>query len=46
MVDGYTSILDLPKLIAAMYRAGFHEWEIELYMGGNFRRVLETCLPV
>lgn len=46
MVDGYTSILDLPKLIAAMHRAGFHEWEIELYMGGNFRRVLETCLPV
>jgi microsomal dipeptidase-like Zn-dependent dipeptidase len=46
MVDGYTSILDLPKLIAAMYRAGFEKWEIELYMGGNFRRVLETCLPV
>lgn len=45
MVDGYTSILDLPKLIKAMYRAGFKEWEIELYMGGNFRRVLETCLP-
>lgn len=46
MVDGYTSILDIPKLIAAMYGAGFHEWEIELYMGGNFRRVLEACLPV
>lgn len=46
MVDGYTSILDLPKLIAAMYRAGFEKWEIELYMGGNFRRVLEACLPV
>lgn len=45
MVDGYASILDLPKLIAAMYRAGFKEWEIELYMGGNFRRILETCLP-
>lgn len=46
MVEGYTSILDLPRLIAAMYRAGFEKWEIELYMGGNFRRVLETCLPV
>lgn len=45
MVDGYASILDLPKLIKAMYRAGFKEREIELYMGGNFRRVLETCLP-
>jgi microsomal dipeptidase-like Zn-dependent dipeptidase len=45
MVDGYESILDLPKLVAAMYRAGFKEREIELYMGGNFRRVLETCLP-
>jgi microsomal dipeptidase-like Zn-dependent dipeptidase len=45
MVNGYSSILDLPRLIAAMYMAGFQEWEIKLYMGGNFRRVLEACLP-
>jgi microsomal dipeptidase-like Zn-dependent dipeptidase len=45
MVEGYESILDLPKLIKAMDKVGFEEWEIELYMGGNFRRVLKACLP-
>jgi microsomal dipeptidase-like Zn-dependent dipeptidase len=44
MVDGYLSILNLPELIVAMHDAGFKTWEIEQYMGKNFRRVLRQCL--
>jgi microsomal dipeptidase-like Zn-dependent dipeptidase len=43
-VDGYESILDLPKLIDAMYEVGFKRREIEEYMGKNLFRVLKQCI--
>ena len=44
MVDGYESILDLPKLIADMHAVGFKRKEIDDYMGNNFLRVLKHYL--
>ena len=43
-VEGYTSILDLPKLMDAMDEAGFKRNEIDDYMGLNFFRVLKKSL--
>jgi microsomal dipeptidase-like Zn-dependent dipeptidase len=44
MVDGYESILDLPKLVEAMDEVGFKRKEIAAYMGGNVYRVLKKCI--
>lgn len=43
-VKGYSSILDLPKLEAAMRNAGSKNHEIHAYMGGNMWRMLRRCL--
>ncbi|HLC25145.1 MAG TPA: membrane dipeptidase [bacterium] len=43
-VEGYDNILDLPKLIDAMSRAGFPRGEIDNYMGKNFFRVIKRIL--
>jgi microsomal dipeptidase-like Zn-dependent dipeptidase len=44
MVDGYESILDLPKLVKAMDEVGFKRSEITAYMGGNLFRVIKKCI--
>jgi len=44
MVDSYESILDLPKLVAAMDEVGFKRREITAYMGGNLFRVIKKCI--
>jgi len=44
IVDGYNSILDLPKLVKAMHEVGFKRREIEAYMGGNFLRVIKQSI--
>lgn len=42
LIDGYDSILDLPKLVDAMYGEGFKRQEIEAYFGGNLSRVIKA----
>jgi len=44
LIEGYKSILDLPKLVQAMYEVGFKRREIAAYMGGNLLRVIKRCL--
>ena len=44
LVVGYESILDLPRLAAAMRDAGFAPWEVAAYMGKNFYRILRRCI--
>jgi len=44
LVDGYKSILDLPKLVEAMDEVGFKRSEIAAYMGGNLFRVIKKCI--
>jgi len=44
MVEGYASILGLPKLVDAMDEAGFKRNEIEAYMGGNLFRLIKQCI--
>jgi microsomal dipeptidase-like Zn-dependent dipeptidase len=44
MVEGYKSILDLPKLVDAMGEVGFKRSEIAAYMGGNLFRVIKQCI--
>jgi len=43
-IDGYGSILDLPKLAEAMEKVGFKRRDIEAYMGGNLLRVIKKCI--
>jgi len=43
-VNGYRDVRDLPKLMKAMEEIGFPADEIAAYMGGNFLRVLRTCI--
>jgi microsomal dipeptidase-like Zn-dependent dipeptidase len=43
LIEGYRSILDLPKLGRAMDAVGFREREIAAYMGGNLFRVIRQC---
>jgi microsomal dipeptidase-like Zn-dependent dipeptidase len=43
-VDGYASILDLPKLADAMCQAGFGRFEVESYMGRSMAGVIRRCL--
>ena len=44
LIEGYDSILDLPKLVEAMDEVGFKRSEIEAYMGGNLFRVTKQCV--
>jgi membrane dipeptidase len=44
LITGYADIRDLPKLAAAMARAGLSRQDTAAYMGGNFYRVLKRCL--
>ena len=44
LVEGFTSILDLPKLADAMRDVGFTRQEIAAYMGRNFLRMLAICV--
>ncbi len=44
LIDGYTSILDLPKLVEAMDQVGFKRSEIAAYMGGNIARIIRKCI--
>jgi membrane dipeptidase len=43
-VDGYESILDLPKLVEEMEEVGFKRSEIAAYMGGNLFQVIKQCI--
>ncbi len=43
-IHGWNSIASLPTLIDAMREAGLSQSDIAAYVGGNFLRVLGTCL--
>jgi microsomal dipeptidase-like Zn-dependent dipeptidase len=43
-IEGYRNVRDLVKLKAAMQEIGFSQEEIGAYMGGNFYRVLKSCI--
>jgi len=44
LIKGYRDIVDLSKLAKAMQEVGFSQDEIAAYMGGNFYRVLQSCI--
>jgi len=44
LIEGYRDIDDLSKLIKAMQEIGFSHNDIAAYMGGNFYRVLRSCI--
>jgi membrane dipeptidase len=44
LIEGYGSILDLPKLVVAMEEVGFKRSEIAAYMGGNLFRIIKQCI--
>jgi microsomal dipeptidase-like Zn-dependent dipeptidase len=44
LITGYESILDLPKLVEAMDKAGLKRRDITAYMGRNFLRVMKKCV--
>ena len=43
-VRGWTSIASLPNLVLAMLEAGLSRNDVRAFCGGNFIRVLNTCL--
>jgi microsomal dipeptidase-like Zn-dependent dipeptidase len=43
-IEGYRDICDLVKLVKAMQEVSFSNDEISAYMGGNFLRVLRSCI--
>lgn len=43
-VDGYRDIRDLISLAEAMVRVGLSKKDIQLFFGGNFKRVFESCV--
>lgn len=43
-INGYRDVRDLVHLVTAMQEVGFSHHEISAYMGGNFYRVLRSCL--
>ena len=43
-IEGYRDVRDLVNLKAAMEEVGFSQEEIDAYMGGNFYRVLKSCI--
>ena len=44
LIEGYGSILDLPKLVEAMEEVGLKRSEIAAYMGGNLFRIIKQCI--
>jgi membrane dipeptidase len=44
LIEGYRDIGDLLKLVKTMQEFGFSQDEIAAYMGGNFYRVLRSCI--
>jgi len=44
LIEGYRDVGDLPKLAAAMEEVGLTPEEVRAYMGGNVRRLLQTCI--
>lgn len=44
VVKGYTNILDLPRLAAALTKAGLSRADVAAFMGGNFYTVIKRCL--
>ena len=43
-IDGYRDVGDLVQLVAAMQEVGLSDDDMKAYMGGNFYRVLRTCI--
>ncbi len=43
-IEGYTSILDLPKLVETMDEVGFKGSDTEAYFGGNLLRIIKQSL--
>ncbi len=44
LIEGYRDVRDLVKLKVAMQEVGSSQEEIGAYMGGNFYRVLKSCI--
>lgn len=44
LIEGYRDVKDLVQLVKAMQDVGFSQDEINAYMGGNFNRVLRSCI--
>jgi len=44
LIEGYRDVMDLVQLAKAMQEVGFAQDEISAYMGGNFYRVLRSCI--
>lgn len=44
LIEGYRDVKDLVQLAKAMQEMGFTQEEIDAYMGGNFYRVLRSCI--
>ncbi len=44
LIEGYRDVRDLIKLVNAMQELGFTREEIAAYMGGNFFRVVRSCI--
>jgi microsomal dipeptidase-like Zn-dependent dipeptidase len=44
LIEGYRDVRDLVKLKVAVQEIGFSQEEIGAYMGGNFYRVLKSCI--
>jgi microsomal dipeptidase-like Zn-dependent dipeptidase len=44
LIENYRDIRDLVHLVRAMQEVGFSHGEIAAYMGGNFYRVLQSCI--
>ncbi len=44
LIEGYRDVRDLVRLVKAMREVGFSQGEISAYMGGNFYRVLRSCI--
>jgi len=44
LIEGYRDVGDLVHLVKAMKEVGLSQDEISVYMGGNFYRVLRSCI--
>jgi membrane dipeptidase len=44
LIDGYRDVRDLVQLVAAMRGVGLSPEDIKAYLGGNFYRVLQSCI--
>ena len=44
LIEGYRDVRDLVHLPAAMQEVGLSREDIKAYMGGNFYRLLRSCI--